>query len=144
MKGNDVNRCSVIDTVWVFVVNFGFQSNSPTRVMIHPVLRMHRESCPYMRASNYRKYLCPPFLNRGAGGEESEEEEEGSVNGALFGLLQSLDKAPLISPLMCVSHHKAFSWENQIVNLYGLAQLHMESRLAESKARLSPVPDRQS
>ncbi len=29
-----------------------------------------------------------------------------------------------------------FSWENQIVNLYGLAELHMENCLAEWKAQL--------
>lgn len=29
-----------------------------------------------------------------------------------------------------------FSWENQIVNLYGLAELHMENCLAEYKAQL--------
>lgn len=75
----------------------------------------------------------------------SEKGGEGGgrnpVNGALFGLLQSLDNIPLISPLMCVSHHKAFcsgsSWENQIVNLYGLAELHMENCLAKERLSLS-------
>lgn len=67
-------------------------------------------------------------------------------NGALYGLLQSSHNAPLILALWCVFHHpsvpSAPSWGNQIVNLYGLEEPHMENCVAGLKSCLclSPPP----
>lgn len=71
-------------------------------------------------------------------------------NGALYNLLQSSHNAPLILALQCVFHHpsvpSAPSWGNQIVNLYGLEEPHMENCVAGLKSCLclSPPPDGRS
>lgn len=104
-----------LDLRRVCVVKLSFQSNYSSNWLNDlTIVVVLKKSCPHMHVSNYCKYLCPPLLNGGVlywkrgKGVGGRRRRTSLINGVLFGFLQSLDNAPLISPLMCVSHHKAF------------------------------------